>query len=48
VQRHVPIFSFYIIPKKLGIIGAKRLGELGEGEGIQKMERLEEWVLYIL
>ncbi len=49
MQRLVPIFSFYIIPKKLGIIGAKGLGEGGgEGEGIQKMERLREWVLYIL
>jgi hypothetical protein len=48
VQKHVPIFSFYIIPKKLGIIGAKGPKEWGEGEGIKKMERLQKWVLYIL
>ncbi len=48
MQRYVPIFSFYIIPKKLGIIGAKGPKKWGEGEGIQKLECLQEWVLYIL
>ncbi len=44
MQRHVPIFSFYVIPKKLGIIGAKGPKEWGEGEGIQNLEHLQEWV----